>query len=114
MAELTLLGFIGLVIFIVFQQEAVNSLSEGLFFLSRGNVTASGDLGLPYFHVKEPGSIFGEHALLEKPAEFSAIAQVRCELFAIDKSDLATLAATRSDGGRDGGADAQERRRYVA
>ena len=78
-----------------------HSLSEGLFFLSRGNVTASGDLGLPYFHVKEPGTIFGEHALLEKPAEFSAIAQVRCELFAIDKSDLATLAATRSDAGRD-------------
>ena len=30
-AELTLLGFIGLVIFIVFQQEAINALSEELF-----------------------------------------------------------------------------------
>lgn len=79
---------------------AKHALGDDLYLLSRGHVTASGDLGLTYFTMNKPGSVFGEHALFGRASEFACVAQVRCELFCIAIDDLAQLANTLSSAGR--------------
>jgi len=78
-----------------------HAYNHSIFFLSRGNVSAAGDLGMTFFSLNTQGVFFGEEALFERPAALTCTAEVRCELFLLAVSDLATIAATLRPEARD-------------
>ena len=80
---------------------AKHSSNDDLYFLGRGQVVASGDLGLTFFSLSSKGSIFGEESVLNRQSTLTCTAQVRCELYSISKADLAKVAATLTPAGRD-------------
>jgi len=80
---------------------AKHACNDALYFLSRGVVVASGDLGLTFFALNTPGAFFGENALFETPSHLTCTAQVRCELFTMSTSDVAALALNLSPSGRE-------------
>ena len=63
-----------------------------IHFLSRGSITATGDLGMTFFELHRQGACFGENALMHETSWFTFVAKIRSEIFSISVSDFAKLA----------------------
>lgn len=72
-----------------------------VYFLSRGNITAAGDMGNPFFQLDSQGSCFGEQSAMHELSSFTYAAVIRSEIFSVSVRDLEKLALSLTPDGRD-------------